>query len=163
MQHEMREEWKFDMTWTKLNHYSSSRLQLFFKIECSRSAGSHWRCSLRCWGLQACNFIKKRLQQRCFPVNIAKILRTAFFKEHLGRLLLRLTLSWRRPLSYRIKSIDFAELIIAIKPFHDTHCIKSVQIRSNFWSVFFHIRTEYAEILRISPYSVRMRENTDQK
>ena len=106
MQHEKGEEWKFDMTWTKLNHYSSSRLQLFFKIECSRSGGSHWRCSLRCWGLHACNFIKKRLQQRCFPVNIAKILRTAFFKEHLGRLLLRVTLSWLRPLSYRNQSID---------------------------------------------------------
>ena len=25
----------------------------------------------------------------------------------------------------------------------NTHCMKSVQIRSNFWSVFFHIRIEY--------------------
>ena len=32
-----------------------------------------------------------------------------------------------------------------------------------FWSIFSHIWTEYGEILRISPYSVRMRENTDQK
>ena len=32
-----------------------------------------------------------------------------------------------------------------------------------FWSVFSHVRTEYGEILRISPYSVRMPENTDQK
>ena len=31
-----------------------------------------------------------------------------------------------------------------------------------FWSAFFGIRTEYVEILRISPYSVRMRENADQ-
>ena len=30
-------------------------------------------------GLMACNFIKKRLQDRCFPVNIATFLRTAFF------------------------------------------------------------------------------------
>ena len=30
------------------------------------------------------------------------------------------------------------------------------------WSVFSHIRTEYGEILRISPYSIWMRENTDQ-
>ena len=29
-------------------------------------------------GLKVCNFIKKRLQHRCFPVNIAKFLRTAF-------------------------------------------------------------------------------------
>ena len=34
--------------------------------------------------------------------------------------------------------------------------------REKFWSAFFHIWTEYGEILRISPYSVRMRENTDQ-
>ena len=31
-----------------------------------------------------------------------------------------------------------------------------------FWSVFSLILTEYREIPRISPYSVRMRENTDQ-
>ena len=31
-----------------------------------------------------------------------------------------------------------------------------------FWSAFSHIRTEFEEILRISPYSVRMRENADQ-
>ena len=30
------------------------------------------------------------------------------------------------------------------------------------WSVFFRIRTEYGEALRISLYSVRMRENMDQ-
>ena len=29
-----------------------------------------------------CNFMKNRLQHRCFPVNIAKFLRTAFFTEH---------------------------------------------------------------------------------
>ena len=29
--------------------------------------------------LKARNFIKKRLQHRCFPVNIAKFLRTPFF------------------------------------------------------------------------------------
>ena len=32
-----------------------------------------------------------------------------------------------------------------------------------FWSLFFRIRTEYGEIQSISPYSVRMRANTDQK
>ena len=32
-----------------------------------------------------------------------------------------------------------------------------------FWSVFSRIRTEYGEILRIFPYSVWIRENTDQK
>ena len=31
-------------------------------------------------GLQVCNFIKKRLQHRCFPVIIAEFLRTPFLK-----------------------------------------------------------------------------------
>ena len=44
-----------------------------------------------------------------------------------------------------------------------THCVKCVQIHSYFWSLFSHIWTEYGEIRSISPYSVRMRENTDQK
>ena len=42
-------------------------------------------------------------------------------------------------------------------------CVKSVQIRSFLWSVFSRIRTEYGYLLRKFPYSVRMRENTDQK
>ena len=32
-----------------------------------------------------------------------------------------------------------------------------------FWSILSRIRTEYGEILRIFPYSVQMRKNTDQK
>ena len=43
------------------------------------------------------------------------------------------------------------------------HCVKCVQIRSFFWSVFSRIRNQYGEILCISPYSVRMRKNTNQK
>ena len=43
------------------------------------------------------------------------------------------------------------------------HCLKSVRIRSYFRIfVFSRIWTEYGEILRISPYSVRMRKNADQ-
>ena len=41
---------------------------------------------------QVNNFIKKRLQHRFFPVNIAKFLRTTFFIEHLWWLLLTLDL-----------------------------------------------------------------------
>ena len=43
------------------------------------------------------------------------------------------------------------------------HSVKSVQILSFFCSVFSRIRNKYGEIRGISPYSVRMRENTDQK
>ena len=39
-------------------------------------------------GLQACNFIKKRLQHRYFPVKFAKLLRTPILKNICKRLLL---------------------------------------------------------------------------
>ena len=51
----------------------------------------------------------------------------------------------------------------AVKCLESNHCVKSVRIRSFFWSIFSRIRTEFGEIRSISPYSVRMRENTDQK
>ena len=33
--------------------------------------------------LHASNFIKKRLQYRCFPMNIVKFLKNTYFEEHL--------------------------------------------------------------------------------
>ena len=41
-------------------------------------------------GLQTCNFNKKRLQYRCFPVNFAKFLGTPILKNIYERLLLHL-------------------------------------------------------------------------
>ena len=32
--------------------------------------------------LPACNFLKKRLRDRCFPVNYAKFFKNTFFIEH---------------------------------------------------------------------------------
>ena len=43
------------------------------------------------------------------------------------------------------------------------HCVKSVQIRSFFWSVFSRTRAKYGDLLRKSPYSARVRESKDQK
>ena len=42
-------------------------------------------------------------------------------------------------------------------------CVKSVQIRSYFWSVFSCIRIECGDLRSKSPYSIRIQENTDQK
>ena len=42
-------------------------------------------------GLKACNFIKKRLQHRFFPVKFAKFLRTPFLTEHVRWLLLEIS------------------------------------------------------------------------
>ena len=49
-----------------------------------------------------------------------------------------------------------------IKYWKNNRYVKSVQMRCFFWSVFSCIRTEHEDI-RISPYSVRMRGNTNQK
>ena len=35
------------------------------------------------------------------------------------------------------------------------HCVKNVQIRSFFWSIFSRIRTEYGDLLHKFPYAVR--------
>ena len=44
-------------------------------------------------GFKASNFVNKRLQHRCFPVNITKFLRTSFLTEHLGWLILKLIMN----------------------------------------------------------------------
>ena len=43
------------------------------------------------------------------------------------------------------------------------HCMKGIQIWGFCWSVFFCIRTEYGDLPRKSPYSVRKQGNTNQK
>ena len=80
--------------------FRSSRTQMFFKTGFIRNfaifTGKHLCWSLfliklqalhKVAGLTAFNFIstssQKRLQHRCFPVNIAKFLRAVFFIEHL--------------------------------------------------------------------------------
>ena len=54
---------------------------MFYKRNAFKSlaifTGKHLR-----WRFFLINFIKKRLQHRCFPVNIAKGLSTAFYIEH---------------------------------------------------------------------------------
>ena len=57
-----------------------------------------------------------------------------------------------------IKSLCSMQLIAA-----SIHCVKSVQIRSLFWSILSCIRTEYEDLLFKSRYSIPIQENTDQK
>ena len=45
-----------------------------------------WRLFLITLRALACNFIKKRLRRRCFPVNIANFLRTPILKNICERL-----------------------------------------------------------------------------
>ena len=43
--------------------------------------------------LKACNFIKKRLQQMCFPLSLAKFLRKPLIQNSSRRMVLTMTLS----------------------------------------------------------------------
>ena len=43
------------------------------------------------------------------------------------------------------------------------HCVKSIQIRSVFWSVFSCRRPKYENLITSSPYSTKIGENGDQK
>ena len=47
--------------------------------------------------LKACNFIKKRLQHRRFPVKFPNILKTSFLKEYLKWQLLYVAIRFHRP------------------------------------------------------------------
>ena len=58
---------------------------------------------------------------------------------------------------------DFPNLIKKHGKESSLHYVKSVYIRSFFWSIFFRIRTEYGDLLCKPPYSVRMQKNKDQK
>ena len=70
--------------------------------------------------LQGCNFIKNRLQRRCFPVNIAKFLRTAIFFSSVGII--------ARPavkMPWAIKNSYFAERLRTIVSEVSNLCLKS--------------------------------------
>ena len=77
---------------------------------------------------------------------------------------------WKCPVLIKVTGYRFAtwlklnfftDIFQRLWPCND--CTKCVQIRSFFWSVFSRIRTDHGEIRSISPYSVRVRENTDQR
>ena len=61
---------------------SNSRSKMFYKIDAFKNLAIFTGKYL-CWSFVIINFIKKILQHRCFPVNIAKCLSAAFFIEYL--------------------------------------------------------------------------------
>ena len=65
--------------------FRSSHSQMFLKIGVPKNFAI-FKGKQMCWN----NFIKRRLQLRLFPMNIAKFLRTAFFIEHLQWLFLNI-------------------------------------------------------------------------
>ena len=128
---------------------------------------------------------QKRDWLRCFPVNFEKFLRRPFFIEHLRWVLLNIQdniemLPYHQHSFINFSYIYIANLYIFCKYSQMKNMKRLIQEKHNdflfvaatfpverntsgCWSVFSRIRTEYGEILCISPYSVRMQEKTDQK
>ena len=76
-------------------NFKSSRLQMFFKIGVLKNfCNIHMKAPVldapfnKVAGLELCNFIKKILQHRCFPANIAKFLRTPILNNICEQVLL---------------------------------------------------------------------------
>ena len=67
--------------------YRTSRLEVFCKKGVLKNFANFTGKRL-CWSLFLINFIKMRLQRRCFPVKFAKFLRTPIVKNICERLLL---------------------------------------------------------------------------
>ena len=79
-------------------------------------------------GLHTCNFIKKRLQNGCFSVNIPKDLATAFLKKQLWWLLLNYVL---------VSEFFFFKKLVKILPSNSLACFiykyKGLQVCQLSW------------------------------
>ena len=87
--------------------------------------------------LETCNFIKKTLQHRCFPVYIAKFLRTPFFTEHLWWLFLHcagycFVQSWPKQTKTKLCKL-FSFKIIAARSRSILHKIFSCAVLSQMY------------------------------
>ena len=107
-------------SWTSFSsqlrsRFVTSQKQMFFKIGTVKNFANCTEKGL-CLCLRACNFTKKRLQQRCFLVKSAKFLRTLFLQKTSSgsSWVLGALTDWRSKLSsYKNQSIDpqFYELV----------------------------------------------------
>ena len=73
----------YDQSRLQFDRFRDTHSQMFFKISQYSQASLKFIVT----SLQGCKFIKKRFQHSCFPVNIAKFLRTSILKNISERLL----------------------------------------------------------------------------
>ena len=80
--------------WQEKNQKQKQPSEVFIENAALKNFGIFTEKHL-CWSLflikmQACNFIKRRLQHGCFPVNIAKFLRTPILKNIYGKAIVKM-------------------------------------------------------------------------
>ena len=112
------------------------------------------RCMSQNWSLletrvnTVCNFCLAPF----FPISLLIPLKTMFSRrsrENIGK--------------KRVTFTDWLLCWLLVSHNSNSDCMKSVQIRSFFWSIFSCIRTEYWDLRSKSPYSVLVQENANQK
>ena len=112
------------------------------------------------------DFVKRFLKKKVISEDIlvAGYLNSKFISSSTPVLLLRCnsfiqSFSWVVKVSYNTG----LRLALVSRPVQLSTLREKCPYSEFFWSVFFHIRTEYGKIRSISSYSVQMLENTDQK
>ena len=133
------------MTPNKSSHRRCSEKKLFFKI-------SQYSQENICVGASACNFINKE----------TPVFKRTYFVEHPQTKFIKLS----KQFFYKtLVNICFCLVWLTLQLWlTETYLLRGkCSYLELFWFVFFRNRTAYGEILRISPYSVQMWENTDQK
>ena len=137
--------------WTNLANFSSASIVDFEQVN-----------AIERMALITCVLLKL-VCQTCKMEYFAKIIKcwkpsTAFLKKLYLRYLTWFCISlWKWYVARKSKimvMINYINLRFTLR--------KKSPYSKLFWSSFSRIRTEYGEILRISPYSVRMREIADQ-
>ena len=81
-------------------------------------------------GFEACNFINKRLQHRCFPMNIAKFLKTPILKNIIEWLLLQKELGSSSSSSGK----PFDMIYTNLKNYEYTGYLNDIDIRCMIWN-----------------------------
>ena len=87
-------------------------------------------------GLRPATLLKNRFQQRCFPVNFVKFLRTPFLKNTSWRLLLKVTkktfglTSWKPPASAKLDLSHYCLYISVLFQIQTNICLDRYQLKS---------------------------------
>ena len=98
-------------------------------------------------GLQTCKFTKKRLQHKCSTVNIAQLLRTPFFTEHLRWFLLLAHNSVRYNIATAKSLHEFNTSEMQMRLFQKTNCEASKRIRNNYECFFYRHVQWWSQLL----------------
>ena len=87
-------------------------------------------------GLKVCNFIKERLQYRCFPMKFTTFLRIPFFTEHIRWLLLQIL---RNSLFIAFENNEWCHFVVRIDSpaFISFYCVCFVCCCFFLFSLFF--------------------------